>query len=63
MATIVNKLEGDITSQVPEMFESVFKGTLDMISKNFEDYPDHRKNFFLLLQVNFNRFQGDPQIA
>ncbi|CAF4720633.1 unnamed protein product, partial [Rotaria magnacalcarata] len=25
-----------------------------MIDKNFEDYPDHRKNFYILLQSVIN---------
>ncbi|KAJ8874893.1 hypothetical protein PR048_022783 [Dryococelus australis] len=52
MATIVNKLEGHITSEVPKIFDAVFECTLDMINKDFEEYPEHRTNFFLLLQAN-----------
>ncbi|XP_011502636.1 PREDICTED: exportin-1 [Ceratosolen solmsi marchali] len=51
MAIIVNKLEGHITSEVPKIFEAVFKCTLDMINKDFEEFPEHRTNFFLLLQA------------
>ncbi|XP_014239035.1 exportin-1 isoform X1 [Trichogramma pretiosum] len=51
MATIVNKLEGHITCEVPKIFEAVFKCTLDMINKDFEEFPEHRTNFFLLLQA------------
>ncbi|XP_063242041.1 exportin-1 isoform X2 [Bacillus rossius redtenbacheri] len=51
MATIVNKLEGHITSEVPKIFDAVFECTLDMINKDFEEYPEHRTNFFLLLQA------------
>lgn len=28
--------------EVPRVFEAVFECTLGMITKNFEDYPDHR---------------------
>lgn len=35
MATIVNKLQGHITSEVPKIFDAVFECTLDMINKNF----------------------------
>merc|ERR1712127_763497 len=31
--------------------EAVFKCTLDMITKNFEDYPDHRLGLFNLLRA------------
>lgn len=51
MATIVNKLEDHITSQVPKIFDAVFECTLEMINKNFEEYPEHRTNFYLLLHA------------
>ncbi|XP_077866004.1 exportin-1 [Saccoglossus kowalevskii] len=51
MATIVNKLEGNITVEVPKIFDAVFECTLEMINKNFEEFPEHRTNFFLLLQA------------
>lgn len=50
MASIVNKLESHITSEVPKIFDAVFECTLEMINKDFEEYPEHRTNFFLLLQ-------------
>ena len=52
MATIVNKLESHITHQVPQIFDAVFECTLNMINKDFEEFPEHRTNFFLLLQVS-----------
>jgi exportin-1 len=59
MATIVNKLEGHITKDIPQIFDAVFECTLDMINKNFEEYPEHRTNFFLLLQaVNSHCFSA-----
>lgn len=59
MASIVNKLEGHITQSIPQIFDAVFECTLDMINKNFEEYPEHRSNFFLLLQaVNSHCFAG-----
>ncbi|EFN77629.1 Exportin-1 [Harpegnathos saltator] len=57
MATIVNKLEAHITSEVPKIFDAVFECTLEMINKDFEEFPEHRTNFFLLLQaVNVHCF-------
>lgn len=50
-ATIVNKLKGAMTDDVPRIFEAVFECTLDMITKNFEDYPEHRLKFFSLLRA------------
>lgn len=59
MAAIVNKLEGVITSEVPKIFDAVFECTLDMINKNFEDYPQHRTYFYELLQaVNMHCFKA-----
>ncbi|XP_017781771.1 PREDICTED: exportin-1 [Nicrophorus vespilloides] len=51
MATIVNKLENHLTSHIPSIFDAVFECTLDMINKDFEEYPEHRTYFFLLLQA------------
>jgi exportin-1 len=51
MATIVNKLEHSITKEVPKIFDAVFECTLVMINRDFEEYPEHRKNFFMLLQA------------
>lgn len=56
MATIVNKLEAHITSEVPKIFDAVFECTLEMINKDFEEFPEHRTNFFLLLQVSRMQF-------
>ena len=52
MAAIVNKLESHITLHIPKIFEAVFEVTLNMINKDFEEFPEHRTNFFLLLQVS-----------
>ena len=51
MAAIVNKLESHITPHIPKIFDAVFECTLNMINKDFEEFPEHRTNFFLLLQV------------
>ena len=37
--------------QVPRVFEAVCKCTLDMITKNFEDFPEHRSLLFNLLRA------------
>ena len=39
------------TSQVPRVFEAILKSTLDMITKNFEDFLEHRLNLFSLLRA------------
>lgn len=51
MAAIVERLKDVITGSVPQIFDAVFECTLDMINKNFEEYPEHRTNFFMLLQA------------
>lgn len=48
-AAIVAKLGERMVDHVSRIFESVFQCTLDMITKNFEDFPDHRVSFFNLL--------------
>lgn len=51
MATIVHKLEATITLHIPKIFDALFECTLNMINKDFEEFPEHRTNFFNLLQV------------
>eukprot|EP01133_Synstelium_polycarpum_P003998 gene3998-4628_t len=57
MAVIIGSLKSHINPEVPKILESVFECTLGMITKNFEDYPYHRINFFNLIRViNANAF-------
>lgn len=59
MAAIVGKLKVSITSEIPQIFDAVFECTLDMIKKNFEDFPQHRVAFYeLLQQVNAHCFDA-----
>lgn len=53
-AIIINKLRDSMVEGVPLIFEAVFECTLDMITRNFEDYPDHRLKFFSLLHAITN---------
>ncbi|KAH6809753.1 exportin 1A [Perilla frutescens var. frutescens] len=50
-ATIINKYKVTMIENVPRIFEAVFQCTLEMITKNFEDYPEHRLKFFSLLRA------------
>ncbi|GER46774.1 exportin-1 [Striga asiatica] len=50
-ATIINKYKRAMIDDVPRIFEAVFQCTLEMITKNFEDYPEHRLKFFSLLRA------------
>jgi len=59
MATVVNKLKHHITPEIPKIFDAVFECTLEMINKDFEVHPEHRTNFFTLLQaVNYYCFSA-----
>jgi len=51
IAVIINKLEGIMTKDVPRIFAHVFECTLEMITKNFQDYPEHRLHFFTLIRA------------
>uniref|UniRef100_T1DC64 Exportin-1 n=1 Tax=Cupiennius salei TaxID=6928 RepID=T1DC64_CUPSA len=51
MATIINRLDEHMTREIPTIFDNVFECTLEMINKNFEEFPEHRTNFYLLLQA------------
>ena len=44
-------LVSHVLSQVPSLMEHCISPTLGMITKNFEDFPDHRKYFFELLEA------------
>jgi len=58
MATMVNKLKSAVRDRVPAILEAVFQCTLEMITVNFEDYPEHRLQFYAVLEaVNKHCFQ------
>lgn len=46
-----------MTDQVPAILDAVFECTLDMINKDFSEYPEHRVEFFKLLrEINLRCF-------
>ena len=53
-AVIINRLREGMEAEVPRIFEAVFECTLGMITRNFEDYPEHRLQFFGLLRAITN---------
>lgn len=53
-AAIINKLKQMMEPEIPRIFEAVFECTLQMITRNFEDYPEHRLQFFALLHAIVN---------
>lgn len=50
--TVVEKLKGHILGDVPRIMDAVFESTLEMITTNFEDYPEHRLRFFEFIRVS-----------
>lgn len=40
-----------MTEQVPAILDAIFECTLDMINKDFSEYPEHRVAFFQLLRA------------
>uniref|UniRef100_A0A5S6QV72 Importin N-terminal domain-containing protein n=1 Tax=Trichuris muris TaxID=70415 RepID=A0A5S6QV72_TRIMR len=51
VTAIVEKLGSIIIPEVPKILDAVFTTTLNMINKDFAEYPEHRTNFFILLQA------------
>lgn len=48
--------------QVPTIMENVFECTLEMINKDFSEFPEHRVEFFNLLRaINLHCFPGKPR--
>lgn len=49
--TVVEKLKCNILGDVPRIMESIFECTLQMITVNFEDFPEHRIRFFEFIRA------------
>lgn len=50
--------------QVPTIMQNVFECTLEMINKDFSEFPEHRVEFFNLLRaINLHCFHGKLQTA
>jgi exportin-1 len=57
MSAIITKLSALMEDQVPIIMENVFECTLDMINKDFSEFPEHRVEFFNLLRaINLHCF-------
>ena len=50
-AMIINKLRSSMDAHVGSIFAATFECTLEMIKGNYVDFPEHRLQFFSLLQV------------
>eukprot|EP00545_Synedropsis_sp_CCMP1620_P000226 CAMPEP_0119020706 /NCGR_PEP_ID=MMETSP1176-20130426/24555_1 /TAXON_ID=265551 /ORGANISM="Synedropsis recta cf, Strain CCMP1620" /LENGTH=1073 /DNA_ID=CAMNT_0006975169 /DNA_START=280 /DNA_END=3501 /DNA_ORIENTATION=- len=56
-ATVIEKLRNYVVNDVPRIMEAVFECTLQMITTNFEDFPEHRIRFFEFIKsINTNTF-------
>ncbi|KAL9065314.1 MAG: hypothetical protein Q9157_007516 [Trypethelium eluteriae] len=63
MTTIINKLNVQMEDLIPTIMENVFECTLDMINKDFSEYPEHRVEFFKLLRtINLRCFNALLQL-
>lgn len=51
-STVVEKLKGNVVQDVPRIMKAIFECTLQMITANFEDFPEHRIRFFQFLRVS-----------
>lgn len=49
--TVVEKLKSNVVDEVPRIMEAIFECTLEMITRNFEDFPEHRIRFFEFLKA------------
>jgi exportin-1 len=51
ITTLIMKLHNTMEDQILNILDCVFECTLEMINKDFSDYPEHRIEFFKLLRV------------
>lgn len=59
MTAIIAKLSALMEDQIPIIMENVFECTLEMINKDFSEFPEHRVEFFNLLRaINLHCFPG-----
>ncbi|RCH87432.1 Karyopherin transporter, partial [Rhizopus stolonifer] len=64
IATIIDKLQSMMTSRVQVIFEATFEPTLNMITKDFAEYPEHRNGFYSMLRaINRHCFPALLELA
>ncbi|KAF7294937.1 Importin N-terminal domain-containing protein [Mycena indigotica] len=57
MAVIVKRMASLLTLQIPATLDAVFQPTLDMINRDFTEFPEHRTGLYKLLrEVNLRCF-------
>eukprot|EP01041_Mallomonas_annulata_P009489 gene9489-19720_t len=58
-STATSALRQLITPEIPRIMDAIFEPTLDLITKNMMDYPEHRIGFFKFLRsANEHSFFG-----
>jgi exportin-1 len=59
MDDVLTLTQALMEDQVPTIMENVFECTLEMINKDFSEFPEHRVEFFTLLRaINLHCFPG-----
>lgn len=59
MATTIQRLGSLMSGKIAAILDAVFECTLNMINKDFQEYPEHRVSFFNLLKaINENCFDA-----
>ncbi|KAF9585367.1 Karyopherin transporter, partial [Lunasporangiospora selenospora] len=51
MSTVITKLGSLLNEKIPVILDAVFDATLNMINKDFTEYPEHRLGFFKLVRA------------
>jgi exportin-1 len=54
LAGIVDKCKEQVVPLIPQMFDAVFECTLQMITSDFQVFPDHRVHFFRFIRAVVN---------
>lgn len=57
-ASLIAKKNLALMIFIRPIFQSIFKSTLELISKDFTDYPEHRLAFFNLINICFKKCFG-----
>ena len=58
-ATIISRFSNLMNDKVAPILDAVFECTLNMINKDFVEFPEHRANFFKLISaINVNCFDA-----
>ena len=64
LTTVVSKVGHMIPGAVVVMLQNVFEPTLDMINKDFTEYPEHRVEFYKFLrEINLKSFNSLLQLS